>query len=161
MLYDGIGKGPWYMPRHQAVEDLKQDSAIMEKRQRLGAGRPTKTAKGTLQIGSRLMQGHGNIEFRAAARGMGYDVPAASRSALAMSALMSASAYFCLLPPRPDATCSSIASLTVLLCAALVLEDMYAAPLCLPIFAWRISVDSRLTAFLWRPLVVPLLLRLL
>ena len=40
-----------------------------------------------------------------------------------MSALMSASAYFRLLPPRL-ATCSSIASFTVLLCAALVLEDM-------------------------------------
>ena len=66
---------------------------------------------------------------------------------LAMSALMSASAYFRLLPPRP-ATCSSIASFTVLLCAALVLEDIYAAPLCLPIFTWRTSVDSRQTAFL-------------
>jgi hypothetical protein len=52
-----------------------------------------------------------------------------NRRLLAMSALMSASAYFRLLPPRP-ATCSSIASFTVLLCAALVLGDIYAAPLC-------------------------------
>jgi hypothetical protein len=47
-----------------------------------------------------------------------------NRRLLAMSALMSASAYFRLLPPRP-ATCSSIASFTVLLCAALVLEDIW------------------------------------
>jgi hypothetical protein len=66
-----------------------------------------------------------------------------------MSDLMSASAYFRLLPPRPAAS-SSIASFAVLLCAALVLEDMYAAPLCLalPIFARRMSVNSRLSAFL-------------
>jgi hypothetical protein len=70
-----------------------------------------------------------------------------NRHLLAMSALMSASAYFRLLPSRP-ATCSSIASFAVLLCAALVLEDMYAAPLCLPILVWRMSVDSRLAAFL-------------
>jgi hypothetical protein len=70
-----------------------------------------------------------------------------NRRLLAMSALMSASAYFRLLPLRP-ATCSSIASFTVLLCAALVLEDIYAAPLCLPIFAWRTSVGSSQTAFL-------------
>jgi hypothetical protein len=54
----------------------------MEKHQRLGAGRPTKTVKGALKIGSRLMQEHGDIELRAAARGMGYDVSAASRSDL-------------------------------------------------------------------------------
>jgi hypothetical protein len=36
-----------------------------------------------LKIGSRLMQEHGDIEFRAAARGMGYGVSAASRSDLA------------------------------------------------------------------------------
>jgi hypothetical protein len=47
-----------------------------------------------------------------------------NRRLLAMSALMSAGAYFCVLPSRP-ATCSSIASSTALLCAALVLEDMY------------------------------------
>jgi hypothetical protein len=72
-----------------------------------------------------------------------------NRRLLAMSALMSASAHFRLLPPRP-ATCSSIASFTVLLCAALVLEDICAAPLCLPIFTWRTSVGSRQTAFLLR-----------
>jgi hypothetical protein len=55
----------------------------MEKHQRLGAGRPTKAVKGALKIGSRLMQKHGNIEFQAAARGMGYDVSAASRPDLA------------------------------------------------------------------------------
>jgi hypothetical protein len=42
---------------------------------------------------------------------------------LAMSALMSASPYFRLLPPRP-ATCSSIASFAVCLCAALVISDI-------------------------------------
>jgi hypothetical protein len=56
----------------EAVEDLKQESVIMEKR--LGAGRPTNAVKGALKIGSRLMQEHGDIEFRAAARGMGYGV---------------------------------------------------------------------------------------
>jgi hypothetical protein len=71
-----------------------------------------------------------------------------NRRLLAMSALMSASAYFRLLPPRP-ATSSSIASFTVLLCAALVLEDICAAPLCaLPVFTWRTPVGSRQTAFL-------------
>jgi hypothetical protein len=64
-----------------------------------------------------------------------------------MSALMSASAYFRLLPPRL-ATCSSIASFTVLLCAALILEDICAAPLCLPVFTWRTSVSSRQAVFL-------------
>jgi hypothetical protein len=63
----------------EAVEDLKQETANMEKHQRLGAGRPTKAVKGALKIGSRLMQKHGDIKFRAAARGMGYDVSAASR----------------------------------------------------------------------------------
>jgi hypothetical protein len=67
----------------EAVEDLKQESAIMEKHQRLEAGRPTKAVKGALKIGSRLMQGHGEMEFQAAARDMGYDVSAASRSDLA------------------------------------------------------------------------------
>ena len=52
----------------EAVEDLKQESAIMQKHQRLGAGRPTKAVKGALKIGSRLMQEHGDIELRAAAR---------------------------------------------------------------------------------------------
>jgi hypothetical protein len=55
----------------------------MEKHHRLGAGRPTKAVKGALKIGSRLMQEHGDIEFRAAARGMGYGASAASRSDLA------------------------------------------------------------------------------
>jgi hypothetical protein len=34
------------------------------------------------------------------------------------------------------------------LCAALVLEDICAAPLCLPIFTWRTSVSSRQAVFL-------------
>ena len=32
----------------EAVEDLIKESAIMEKHQRLGAGRPTKAVKGAL-----------------------------------------------------------------------------------------------------------------
>jgi hypothetical protein len=39
-------------------------------------------------------------------------------------------------------------AMPALLCAALVLEDIYAAPLCLPIFTWGTSFDSRQTAFL-------------
>ena len=66
----------------EAVEDLIQESAIMEKHQRLGAGRPTKAVKGALKIGSRLVGAHGDIELRAAARDMGFDVSAASRSDL-------------------------------------------------------------------------------
>ena len=65
----------------EAVEDLKQESAIMETHQRLGAGRPTKAVKGALSIGSRLMQEHGDIELRAAARGMmGYGVSVSRKS---------------------------------------------------------------------------------
>jgi hypothetical protein len=52
----------------EAVEDLKQESAITQKHQRLGAGRPTNAVKGALKIGSRLMQEHDDIELRAAAR---------------------------------------------------------------------------------------------
>jgi hypothetical protein len=54
---------------------------------------------------------------------------------LAISALISVSAYFRLLPPLLS-ICSSIASATVLLCAALVLAAMCTALLdllCLPI----------------------------
>ena len=67
----------------EAVEDLLiQESAIMEKHQRLGAGRPTKAVKGALKIGSRLVGAHSDIELRTAARDMGFDVSAASRSGL-------------------------------------------------------------------------------
>ena len=66
----------------EAVEDLKQESAIMQKHQRLGAGRPTKAVKGALKIGSRLVGAHSDIELRTAARDMGFDVSAASRSDL-------------------------------------------------------------------------------
>ena len=67
----------------EAVEDLTQESAIMEKHQRLGPGRPTKAVKGALKIGSRLVGAHSDIELRTAARDMGFDVSAASRSDLA------------------------------------------------------------------------------
>ena len=66
----------------EAVEDLIQESAIMEKHQRLGAGRPTKAVKGALKIGSRLVGAHSDIELRTAAKDMGFDVSAASRSDL-------------------------------------------------------------------------------
>ena len=55
----------------------------MEKHQRLGPGRPTKAVKGALKIGSRLVGAHSDIELRTAARDMGFDVSAASRSDLA------------------------------------------------------------------------------
>jgi hypothetical protein len=73
-----------------------------------------------------------------------------NRRLLAMSALMSASAYFRLLPPRP-ATCSSIAFFTVLLCAALVLEDIYVLPLCAfrSLLGERRSIQGRLPSFCW------------
>ena len=48
----------------EAVEDLKQESAITQKHQRLGAGRPTNAVKGALKIGSRLMQEHDDIEYQ-------------------------------------------------------------------------------------------------
>ena len=66
----------------EAVEDLIQESAIMEKHQRLGPGRPTKAVKGALKIGSRLVGAHSDIELRTAAKDMGFDVSAASRSDL-------------------------------------------------------------------------------
>ena len=67
----------------EAVEDLIKKSAIMEKHQRLGPGRPTKAVKGALKIGSRLVGAHSDIELRTAAKDMGFDVSAASRSDLA------------------------------------------------------------------------------
>ena len=63
------------------------------------------------------------------------------RRLLAISALISVSAYFRLLPPLLS-ICSSIASATVLLCAALVLAAMCTALLgllCLPILSCNTS----------------------
>jgi hypothetical protein len=66
------------------------------------------------------------------------------RRLLAISALISVSVYFRLLPPLLS-ICSSIASATVLLCAALVLAAMCTALLdlmCLPILSCNTSFGS-------------------
>ena len=73
------------------------------------------------------------------------------RRLLAISALISVSAYFRLLPPRLS-NCSSIASVTVLLCGALVLAPMctdFLNLLCLTILSCNMSFESSLsTCFL-------------
>jgi hypothetical protein len=73
-----------------------------------------------------------------------------NRHLLAMSALMSASAYFRLLPPRP-ATCSSIALFPFVVRLSSRRYNIYMLPLCAfqSLLGERRSIQGRLLSFCW------------